>query len=528
MFETKELMRIIFGAVLLTCYSQPTNNLKILGIFPLNGKSHFIMFERLAKGLAEKGHQIDVYSHFPLKKSIPNYKDFSLDGSLRIIQNNMTYNDMLQYQSLNVPNMMNAVGTNICELMSHPVFQNLLKNPPRNPPYDIIIVEAFLFNCHFAWGRYLNIPMVGIMSTTILDWYHKSFGNPSMPTFTSGSNILQMTFMQRLSNTIFNTLMSQYIQYHILGQSKYIEKYFGPGYPDTIEIQKDLDLLLVNSHFSLEGIRANTPAIVPVAGLHIKDDDTKLTEKLKKWLDDSKSGCIYFSFGSMVRIETFPNSVLKAIYTTFKNISPVRVLMKIANPDELPPGLPSNVMTQTWFSQEQVLKHKNTKLFITHGGLMGVQESIYFAVPMITIPLFGDQHINAQCNVDHGISILIDHHNITEESFTSGIKEVLHNPIYKKNSDKLAKLFRDRPIKPLDTAIYWIEYISRHGKKAIQSPLVEMQWWKANSLDIYAFIWLVLFFFLYVLQVIVKKIYKLCCPSNQNRASSLIKSKKIQ
>ena len=76
---------------------------------------------------------------------------------------------------------------------------------------------------------------------------------------------------------------------------------------------------------------------------------------MQVWLDQSAAGFIYVSFGSMVRIETFPKPILEAFYATFKNIAPVRVLMKIAKPEELPPGLPDNVMTQTWLSQIQVL-----------------------------------------------------------------------------------------------------------------------------------------------------------------------------
>lgn len=57
----------------------------------------------------------------------------------------------------------------------------------------------------------------------------------------------------------------------------------------------------------------------------------------------------------MIRIETFPKAILEIFYESFKKISPVRVLMKIAKPEELPPGLPSNVFTQSWLQQTQVL-----------------------------------------------------------------------------------------------------------------------------------------------------------------------------
>ena len=81
-------------------------------------------------------------------------------------------------------------------------------------------------------------------------------------------------------------------------------------------------------------------------------------QELQKWLDESNHGCIYVSFGSMVKIESFPKEVLDAFYDTFRHISPVRVLMKIANKQELPSGLPKNVKTYHWLPQVDVLsKH---------------------------------------------------------------------------------------------------------------------------------------------------------------------------
>lgn len=57
----------------------------------------------------------------------------------------------------------------------------------------------------------------------------------------------------------------------------------------------------------------------------------------------------------MVTLESFPRETLKAFYAAFKNIAPVRVLMKIVNIDKMPPGLPENVYTHHWVPQIQVL-----------------------------------------------------------------------------------------------------------------------------------------------------------------------------
>ena len=38
--------------------------------------------------------------------------------------------------------------------------------------------------------------------------------------------------------------------------------------------------------------------------------------------------------------------------------------------------------------------HKNVKAFLTHGGLLGTQEAIYYEIPLIGIPLCADQFFN--------------------------------------------------------------------------------------------------------------------------------------
>lgn len=84
-------------------------------------------------------------------------------------------------------------------------------------------------------------------------------------------------------------------------------------------------------------------------------------QELQKWLDESKDGFIYVSFGSMMKIESFPKEILAEIYTAFAEISPIRVLIKVASPQDLPPGIPKNVMTLTWAPQISILSEYNAQ-----------------------------------------------------------------------------------------------------------------------------------------------------------------------
>lgn len=58
---------------------------------------------------------------------------------------------------------------------------------------------------------------------------------------------------------------------------------------------------------------------------------------------------------------------------------------------------------------------------------------------------------------------------------------------------------------PMDTAAYWIEYIVRHGKNSLRSPIVDMPWWQVHLIDIYAFIGTVVLIALFIFKLVLSK-----------------------
>ena len=123
--------------------------------------------------------------------------------------------------------------------------------------------------------------MVGVVTSAGLDWLYEPLGNPLNTAATPGgwSDFSSpMNFLERLQNTFLYYLIKFQLNHYIDNQDRQIEEFFGPGYPSASQLLKDLDLLLINSHHSLDGIMPFTPSIVPVGGLHIVDDETKLPD----------------------------------------------------------------------------------------------------------------------------------------------------------------------------------------------------------------------------------------------------------
>lgn len=73
---------------------------------------------------------------------------------------------------------------------------------------------------------------------------------------------------------------------------------------------------------------------------------------------------IYFTLGSLVIVESMKEDIILGMYKAFEKIAPTRVLVKIADPSKLPPGLPKNVKTLPWIPQIPVLSKNLYRILI--------------------------------------------------------------------------------------------------------------------------------------------------------------------
>ena len=67
------------------------------------------------------------------------------------------------------------------------------------------------------------------------------------------------------------------------------------------------------------------------------------------------------------------------------------------------------------------------RAFISHGGVNSIHQSIYHAVPMVGIPVFGDQKDNFIRLNAKGMAVLVDIRSLEERTIYEAVVEVIYN-----------------------------------------------------------------------------------------------------
>lgn len=65
---------------------------------------------------------------------------------------------------------------------------------------------------------------------------------------------------------------------------------------------------------------------------------------------------------------------------------------------------------------------------------------------------------------------------------------------------------RDQPLSPIDTAIYWIEYVVRHrGAHHFRSAALDLTWYQYYMLDVIVSLFVSIVAFSYILKTLFQK-----------------------
>lgn len=351
-----------------------------------------------------------------------------------------------------------------------------------NETFDLVILELFINEAHMGFAHHFKAPLILFSSIAASEWVNFYVANPAPPSYVqhsasgySGS----MGFWQRLRNLSIYTFDLLLKELYLYPQHDRLLKQYFPDAPDLRDIMYNVSLILLNSHTSYTESVPLVPNMIEIAGFHITEEP--LGTNLKQFLDDSNEGVVYFSLGTNLQSKDLTSHHRQLFMDAFEEL-PFKVLWKFE--DENLPGKPAKVKIQKWLPQRAVLAHPNVKVFISHCGHISETEAVYFGVPLVCIPFFGDQPTNAAIIAKNKMGVTLDFKEISKEKLEKALNEVLYDESYFKNAKLRSRLMRDRPMKPMDTAMYWIEYVLKHKNVGhLQSTGLNIRWYQYFYLD---------------------------------------------
>ncbi|XP_035998927.1 UDP-glucuronosyltransferase 2C1-like isoform X2 [Fundulus heteroclitus] len=352
--------------------------------------------------------------------------------------------------------------------------------------YDLVLTDPGI-GPGVVLAKYLKLPLV-----LNVRWITSGEGHfvlaPSplsyVPVIPGSGLTDKMDFTQRIKNIFFYSLI-WFQEKFMVGPAydsmcdKYIE-----GGCDIVSLLQDADIWLFRSDFVFEFPRPTMPNVVYIGGFQCKPAQP-LPADLEEFVQSAgEHGVIIMTLGTLVN--NLPEDVVDEIANVFAEM-PQKIIWR--HRGKRPSTLGNNTLIVDWMPQKDLLGHPQTKVFVAHGGTNGVQEAIYYGVPVLGIPLFFDQYDNLLRLQERGAAKIIQLYEVNGHTFERGLKEVLYKDSYRQNMQRLSHLHQDQPVAPMDQAIFWVEYVMRHkGAPHLRTQAYKMPWYSYHSLDVLVFL----------------------------------------
>ncbi|EDW98148.1 uncharacterized protein Dyak_GE23950 [Drosophila yakuba] len=446
-------------------YQDSVQAASILGIFSYHFSSHSLVLRPLARALVKRGHNVTLITPVGMPADIEGVRHIRVPKLNQRVQEMIECDQMMDFFGskwiagwLAVTMLYNMSS----DILSAEGVQRMLKD--RNEHFDLVMMEPSALEALYGIVEYYNATLMGFCGGNV-NWSTEEVAGNVAPSISDPISSLGYSRGNSLLSKIYNWvhITEEKLLTHLIvrpSQLSIFKKFFGYSEQKFYQMRDKYSVILVNNHFSMGRVRSNVPNIIEVGGLHLSEPPKYCDEKLQRFMDEAEHGVIYFSMGQEIMVQFLPENMQQNLMKTL-----IQFKQRVVWKTELynMPNKSDNIYVIEQPPQRAVLAHPNTRLFITNGGLLSVMEAVYSGVPILGLPVFFDQFINLR-NVDlRGMAEVLDVNELSVDILTTTIRELLENPKYTLNAKKMSQSFRDRPMSPLDTAVWWTEYALRNG-----------------------------------------------------------------
>lgn len=463
-------------------------------VVPMDG-SHWFTMQSVVEKLIHNGHEVVVVMpevSWQLGKSLNfTVKTYSISHTIEDL--NWKFKVFLDAQWKAQTDLMAFLLTSPSKSFFELLFshcRDLFKDKKlveylKQSSFNAVFLDPFDV-CGLTVAKYLSLPSVVFSRGIFCHYLEEGAQCPSPPSYVPRGLLKftgNMNFMERVRN---------HLAY--MGERVFCPRFFKTATDIASEVLQtpvtatdlfsQVSIWLLRTDFMLEVPRPMMPNMVFVGGINCHRGKP-ITKEFEAYVNASgEHGIVIFSLGSMV--SEIPEKKAMEIAEALGRI-PQTVLWRYTGPR--PSNLAKNTILVKWLPQNDLLGHPKTRAFITHSGSHGIYEGICNGVPMVMMPLFGDQMDNAKRMETRGAGVSLNVLEMTADDLENALKAVINDKSYKENIMRLSRLHKDRPIEPLDLAVFWVEYVMRHkGAPHLRPAAHDLTWYQYHSLDVIGFL----------------------------------------
>ncbi|XP_048165668.1 UDP-glucuronosyltransferase 1A1-like isoform X2 [Corvus hawaiiensis] len=463
-------------------------------VVPVDG-SHWLSMREVLDLLRQKGHEVVVVApevtmhikpseNFVMKMYSVPYTQEEMEKDFKVfLQTSFEEGSFLE-RFLKVYEHMKRLSNMAAASCQHLLQNKELMRYLEESKFDALLTDPVI-PCGLILAEHLSLPSVYFLRGVPcgLDFEATQCPNPPSYVPRAFSQLTDhMSFLQRVKNLLFDTQNLFLCDFAFEPFSKLASEFLKRDVT-VLDLLRKGSVWLLRLEFVLDYPRPLMPNIIPIGGVNCAHKE--LPQEFEAMVNASgEHGVVVFSLGSMV--SEIPMKKAMEIAEALGTV-PQTVLWRYTG--KAPPNLPKNVKLVKWLPQNDLLAHPKTRAFITHGGSHGVYEGICNAVPMVLMPLFGDQMDNAKRVESRGAGLTLNILEMTSNDISTALKAVINDKKYKENIQRLSDLHLDRPIHPLDLAVHWVEFVMRHkGAPHLRPAAHDLNWVQYHSLDVIAFL----------------------------------------
>ncbi|KAI1699759.1 UDP-glucoronosyl and UDP-glucosyl transferase domain-containing protein [Ditylenchus destructor] len=476
--------------------------LKILIDSPAFGFSHMQFQGRLADVLVEAGHEV----HILVVDIVPNLKTYN--GSvkahkiIRVPRPEKKSDQMSTMQGLQNPllgMLPKFVGLfmdfanlfkGVCEELTHNVE---LIDQLTAERYDVGIAEFYQF-CSLAIFHRIGIKTkLGSYNTPLTPMSASNFGIPSISSYSQNPLFsfiegMNANFFQRTIKFYYGFFEANYMSPTAVHMYEtVVQSAFGNDFPTLKQLARNTSLIFVNTNEMFEFPKPISNKVVYIGGI-VRSEVKPLDENVKSILEGSKKGAILLSFGTMWDSTKLSEQLKLSFLKVFSKFPDYDFIWKIkANERDIELLRSStNLHVFEWVDQRSIIAHPKLAAFITHCGQNSVVEAVHSGVPLVGIPLFGDQIFNAALMLHKEIGEYVDIKAVDDpDVIAQALEKVLNDPKYRQNAELIKKKMQLAPFTPEEKLVKWVEFAAEFPElNELNLPTVqEMGFMAYYSLD---------------------------------------------